>query len=354
MLACHPIRLEVARGARLGFARGGVAARVAEALAHLWSDRGADPFDIEPLRRAVALCSPDRELQEVRQHDAEIGFRTMLNELLRELDALGLTGARELVAMTPLLTRRCNGSRCAGTGDRGAGTAEEPTTLLPPVTVPRGVDLYAGADGFKLFLERSAGEQTNGQHPNTRCDGLPCDLCDPVPTPCECGNDRCNANLPGHRYQPFVAHRRMIHPPPVMFVPLSRTHWSDLEKAFVRSSEPVRLPTGDFDASALFDDPAGGAHYRVFGAIYHQGNTPHSGHYWAIVRGAGGEHALADDASVTHGPAVPSTKRYGSSGAARRVTLVGLERVDAGAAQSASERNNSFAPPPPGAAAAVT
>ena len=84
--------------------------------------------------------------------------------------------------------------------------------------------------------------------------------------------------------------------------------------------------------------------YRVFAALYHLGPETDSGHYWAILRGEGGERACANDAVVTHGARIPRGCRYGDSDAAARVVLVGLERVAAGAASSESERNNFFAP----------
>lgn len=67
------------------------------------------------------------------------------------------------------------------------------------------------------------------------------------------------------------------------------------------------------------------------------------------MRGARGEHAVADDDRVRHGGAIPELplhQRYGSRASSRCVAFVALERVDAGAAQSESERNNRFARPP--------
>jgi hypothetical protein len=136
-------------------------------------------------------------------------------------------------------------------------------------------------------------------------------------------------------------------PPQVLFVPLARTHWSRVRNEMRRSREPVHLPGGAFDASALFVNPhggaagapGGGAYYRVFAAVYHEGPTANSGHYWSIVRGAVGTHALADDARVETlrdetiaVRELPHAKRYGSATSARRVVLVGLERVAAGPA----------------------
>ena len=79
-------------------------------------------------------------------------------------------------------------------------------------------------------------------------------------------------------------------------------------------------------------------------------NTRH----WAIVRGSDGEHAVMNDNRVSHGThGLPLSHHhesqdasYVSRHAARCVAFVGLERVDAGAVLSESERNNHFARPP--------
>ncbi len=270
------------RRARDLFKAGGVAARIAEACDHLWGDRGAAPFNIAPLRAAVAPRSPGGELAAPGQHDTDVAFTTMLNELLRELDDVGEGHVRALCAMLPVTTRRCAGPRCRGTG-APVVTAEDPTMVLPPVKVPHGADLYGGADGFKLFLaERSAAPQTAGQHPNTRCSGTECKECDPVPTACTCGRPlTCLCPDPGHRYQPFAAQQQMRDPPQVLFVPVSRSGFSRLGGRGRKSNAPVQLPTAAFDASALFVHPNsnGGAHYRVFAAVYHAGATLDRGHY---------------------------------------------------------------------------
>ena len=91
LLACHPLRCAIERWAP-HFCRApvySVAAHIADAMEHIWGARGATPFDPEPLRAAVAAKSPNRELQVIEQHDTEIAFRTMLDELLRALDDLG-------------------------------------------------------------------------------------------------------------------------------------------------------------------------------------------------------------------------------------------------------------------------
>jgi len=93
---------------------------------------------------------------------------------------------------------------------------------------------------------------------------------------------------------------------------------------------------------------------RVFAAVYHRGPTLNSGHYWALVRGRGGTCALLDDATVTTGEATPAVQRYHTDASARRVVLVGLERVDPSAAASASERHAVFAPTGGGAIFAPT
>jgi hypothetical protein len=87
----------------------------------------------------VALRSPNGELQIIRQHDTEVGFRTMLDGLLYDLARVGENDARTLVEMVPVLARRCAGDRCGGAG-APVESGEAPTILLPPVQVPLGAN----------------------------------------------------------------------------------------------------------------------------------------------------------------------------------------------------------------------
>lgn len=143
---------------------------------------------------------------------------------------------------------------------------------------------------------------------------------------------------------------RQVWPPPtVMFVPLNRTGWDQRAGAGKKTDCKVRLPIGAFRVEGVFtplEQPCAEpeVYYRAFTAVYHQGATVNSGHYWTVVRGSDG-YAVADDGTVLRGDAVPKEQRITSATAARRLVLVGLERVDTiGARRTESERGNELAP----------
>ena len=188
----------------------------------------------------------------------------------------------------------------------------------------------------------------------------------PAGVRCRCGS-ACSAKQDGHTLQPVRKRFGVWPPPELLFVHIGRV----ASGGTLRRGR-VAVPLDAFPVDALFaQQPRRPGDewkpervwYRALSAAYHEpvhipgeAPSPNGGHYWAIVRGverdAGGALVSAyrrmnDSVSVggaqmdaAHGGPLRAT-RWGTFESERRVAMVVLQRVVAGApGPSPSERAN--------------
>eukprot|EP00664_Eupelagonemidae_sp_cell27_P010461 gene10461-417_t len=111
---------------------------------------------------------------------------------------------------------------------------------------------------------------------------------------------------------------------------------------------PVLLPEGLLPLRGLKAGAPGCApvdvRYTAVSAVYHQGATTRSGHYWSIIRGrCAGQFSwrLANDDRIGFPEALPAGRLYSAPEAAKRLYMVVLERVDGvPAGERALQRND--------------
>ena len=345
-LASVPLRTVLREGAA-SFVDGGVTQELARVAAHMWGPPKA-AWDPTVLRLRVARRSPNMELMPLTPHDTTIALRTMLDDIIAQLDA----AARASLVTRTTERRQCVGPNCAGDGGAPTTAVLDAHPMLHPIAVPEQAD----AIGLPALLDRSAAPRVRGcgAEGDPRCDGCKCVRCPPTRTACTCGKDSCSAASADHTNQPVGLSFTAWPPPEVTFISLNRTRWDSATGRQTKVKTRVRLPQGTFALERIFAEPVDGnlrattVHYRVIAAAFHAGDTPRDGHYWASVCGTAPDaslgFALANDAGVLRGSRVPPAQRPQSDVAARRVALVAIERVDSASVRvSLSERRNRLA-----------
>lgn len=137
VLACGPLRRAIADGEG-HFTAGGVPALLADAARHLWGG-GAGAFNNRPLWDAVARHSPVLTTIHAQQ-DTCLALEILLGQLVRELTAAGHGAARSspLLEVLPVQRRECLGAECATAAP--FVKVEDAVPVLPPISVPHGID----------------------------------------------------------------------------------------------------------------------------------------------------------------------------------------------------------------------
>eukprot|EP00660_Eupelagonema_oceanica_P011260 gene11260-5771_t len=298
VLACYPVRHALAEYANR-FPAGCVSRELAAVCEHVWTPN-AVAFAPRTFRRLVAERSSGRELMPLTPHDVFLALRTILGELFSDLARIGDDDpVRRRFPIHTVTVTQCLGAGCAALG-MGPTTRTEPVEPVLVVTVPQQDAV------IELGPVRTA---------------------------------------------------KRVWPPPDNFViHLQRTRYSDAGQQ-VKVSTRVRVPLVSLTVRRLFARPDDAERpvpvvYRAISAGYHQGDTPHDGHYWALVRGTepppvGMTYRRINDACVTRADDLPASLRWESDVSARRVAFVVLERVSPTERRNAShsESANRFAAP---------